>query len=550
MKIEEIMITMRDGIRLQNFIYYPEKEGRFPTLLVLCTYGHERVEKYVDWWIKNEYIVILQNIRGRNKSEGGPVSRDNNPEDAYDTMDWIITQPWSNKKIGTFGRSALAENQIRTAFLAHPAHMAMAPEVLPYGFTSHLGGAFMFCQIPMWKYMAQSGKEYRPFDTVDWMPHLYKLPITSTLDDIGGPLEIYRDAIINYKNQDMEESMSPEKIHLLNTPNLMITGWYDHCGTGPIDFYLQTMKLASEKQKSNTHLIIGPWDHASGTDPSIEYDFGPDSIVDIPSIENLFFDKHLKGDDSVQKLSPVRIFIMGSNQWRNEAEWPLARAINTKFYLHSKGNVSGAWITGNLSIELPEDEKTDTFVYDPANPVPTLGGANNAPAIALPMSRGARNQQITLFRKDVLVFYSDVMEEPLEVTGPIKLVLYASSSALDTDFTAKFMDIALNGNARLLSDGVIRARFRNGINNPEKINEGKIYRYEIDLWSTSNEFQIGHKIGVAISSSNFPRISRNLNTGGDNEQDSEFISATQVIYHDSKYPSHIVLPIIKSKPQK
>jgi hypothetical protein len=546
MRIEEIMLEMRDGIHLQNFIYYPKRDGPFPTLLVCCTYGHAKVEVYVRWWIENGYVVVLQNIRGRNKSEGGPVKRKANPEDGYDTMDWIITQPWSNKRIGSFGRSALAENQIDIAFLAHPAHMAMAPEVLPYGFTSRLGGAFMFCQIPQWMYMAQSGKEFQPYDTVEWMPHLYKLPVTSTLDGIGGPIEKYKEVIVNYKLQDMSDSMSPENVHRLKTPNLMVTGWYDHCGTGPIDFFLQTMQLASEEQKLNTHLIIGPWDHSSGEDISIEYDFGPNSKLDIPTIENEFFERHLKGNKSVKSLPPVRIFIMGRNEWRDESEWPLSRAIQTKYYLHSNGDVSGAWVKGNLSTEPPKEEKTDKFTYDPANPVPTLGGANNSPAISLPMKRGPRDQQITLFRKDVLTFYGDILIDPLEVTGMIKLVLYASSSALDTDFTAKFMDIGLDGNARLLSDGIIRARFRNGIDKPEKIIPGEVYRYEIDLWSTSNEFQAGHRIGLAISSSNFPRISRNLNTGGDNEQDSDFISANQIIYHDSKYSSHLILPLILS----
>ena len=217
-----------------------------------------------------------------------------------------------------------------------------------------------------------------------------------------------------------------------------------------------------------------------------------------------------------------------------------------KYYLHSNGDVAGAWVRGSLSADPPGAEKQDHFTYDPADPVPTWGGANSAPARVLPMKRGARDQRITLYRKDVLTFYSDPVPAPLEVTGMLKLLLYAASSAKDTDFTAKLMDVAPDGNARLLSDGVVRARFRNGLSTSEFIVPGRVYRYEIDLWFTSNEFQPGHSIALAISSSNFPRINRNLNTGGDNEQDSHFVTAHQTIFHDSRYPSHLVLPVITS----
>ncbi|MCE7736660.1 MAG: CocE/NonD family hydrolase, partial [Candidatus Heimdallarchaeota archaeon] len=263
MKIEEIMLEMRDGIRLQNFIYFPVGDGPFPTLLVRCTYGHVPVDGLAKLWSEKGYVVILQNIRGRHKSEGGPVTRDSHPEDGYDTMDWIIAQPWSNQVVGTFGRSALAKVQVTAAFLAHPAHRAMAPEVLPYGFMSRLGGAFKFSQVPQWMYLAQSGTELGKYEAVEWMPQLYKLPVTSTLDDIGGPIDRYKEIITSY---GMREEINPEKLGGLNTPNLMVTGWYDHCSQGPIDFFLQTMQLASEEQKQNTHLIIGPWDHSVAGD--------------------------------------------------------------------------------------------------------------------------------------------------------------------------------------------------------------------------------------------------------------------------------------------
>jgi len=546
MSTEEIMIHMRDGVRLQNFLYLPPGEGPFPALLARCMYGADRVVDNAKFWVEKGYAVLLQNIRGRHGSEGGPVGRNDFAEDGYDTMEWMVAQPWCSKRIGTFGRSALARVQVATAFLAHPAHLAMAPTVLPYGMMSRLGGAIMFSQIPQWMYFAQSGPELSPFDTVEWMPHLFKLPVTSVLDDLGGPLEQYRDVVINAHSNYISDPLRPDNFKALHTPNFMVTGWYDHCATGPVDFFMHTMAHAPEPQKRNTHLLIGPWDHSADGDEAGEYDFGPDANLDHSAIEAAFFEHHLKGKPPAEPLAPVKIFVMGRNEWRDEVEWPLSRAQETKFYLHSQGDISGAWVRGTLSTEPPGEEKPDRFTYDPADPVPTWGGANSAPAKVLPMKRGARDQRITLYRKDVLTFYSNPLQAHLEVTGMLKLVLYAASSAIDTDFTAKLMDVAPDGNARLLSDGVVRTRFRNGLKTPEFIEPGTVYCYEIDLWFTSNEFQPGHCIALAISSSNFPRINRNLNTGGDNEQDSNFIAANQTIFHDSRYPSHLVLPVIDS----
>jgi predicted acyl esterase len=545
MKTQETMIAMRDGVRLQSFIYLPAAQGPFPALLARCMYGADRLEPDARAWVEKGFAVVLQNIRGRHGSEGGPVSRDDRPHDGYDTMNWMVAQPWCNKRIGTFGRSALARVQVATAFLSHPAHRAMSPVVLPYGMMSHLGGALMFSQIPQWMYFAQSGPELNPYDKVDWMPCLFKLPVTSVLDDIGGPLEEYREVVTTVHRNYLNDVLDPDKFKALKTPNLMITGWYDHCVTGPVDFFMHTMEHASGEQKKNTHLIIGPWDHSADGDDAGEYDFGPDANLNHLAIEVAFFEQHLKQTPPPEPLPPVMIFVMGKNEWRHEQEWPLSRAEDKKFYLHSNGNVEGAWVRGRLSLDPPRAEPPDRFAYDPSDPVPTWGGANSAPASVLAMKRGARDQRITLYRKDVLTFYSDPLPEPLEVTGMLKLVLWAASSAKDTDFTAKLMDVAPDGNSRLLSDGVIRTRFRKGLDHePENIQPGKAYCYEIDLWFTSNEFQPGHCIALAISSSNFPRINRNLNTGGDNERDSNFIIAEQTIFHDSRYPSHLVLPVV------
>ena len=540
----EVMIPVRDGTRLQSFVHLPNGSDPFPSLMVRCMYGTEGVDGSVRKFVDKGYAVLAQNVRGRHKSEGGLTGRGDFPEDGFDTIEWMTGQAWCNGKVGTFGSSALARVQTATALLAHPSHRAMCPQVLPYGMFSRLGGSFMLHQIPMWLLFAQSGAELRDVDAVDWQYHLGTLPVSGILDDLGGPIDMFRDVVTNPHREYMSLA-EPASISRLKTPNLMVTGWYDHCGTGAIDFFTDTMTHGTENQKRNTHLVVGPWDHSCDPEVIPDYDFGPEAKQEHHAAEVAFFARHLKGDLGDTSPPPVRIFVMGKNVWRDEDNWPLDRAVETKVYLHSEGDVSGSWTPGSLSMQPPGDEPSDRFDYDPLDPVPTWGGANSAPARVLPMRRGPRNQQITLYRKDVLTYYGDPLEEPLEVTGPLKLVLFAASTAADTDFTAKLMDVAPDGNARLLSDGVVRARFRNGLEAPQLLTPNDPVRYEIDLWSTSNEFQLGHRIALAISNSNFPRLSRNLNTGGDNERDSDSVVANQTIFHDAVRPSHLLLPIVR-----
>jgi predicted acyl esterase len=540
---QEVMIPMRDGIRLQSFVFLPDGDGPFPSLMVRCMYGTDAVTDRCQAFVEEGYAVVAQNVRGRHKSEGGPTGRHDFPQDGYDTIEWIITQAWCNGRVGTFGGSALARVQAATAFLAHPAHRAMCPQVLPYGMMSRLGGSFFLHQIPMWYFYAQSGPELQPYDQIDWLPHLGRLPATSILDELGGPLELFHD-VLTSPHENYFNLAEPEQFQKLNTPNLIVTGWYDHCGTGPIDFFTDTMEHGTDEQKRDTHLVIGPWDHSCDPDVIPDYDFGPAAKRDHHSPELAFFARHLKEDAAAEQPAPVRIFVMGKNEWRDEASWPLERAVDTKFYLHSGGDVHGGWVRGSLTSAEPDDESPDRFEYDPSNPVPTWGGANSGPARVLPGRRGPRDQQITLYRDDVLVYESETLDSPLEVTGPLKLVLFAASSAIDTDFTAKLMDVAPDGNARLLSDGVVRARYRNGMDNHQFLTPEGPVRFEIDLWSTSNEFQVEHRIALAISSSNFPRLSRNLNTGGDNERDADYVTAYQTVFHDRARPSHLVLPVV------
>jgi hypothetical protein len=264
--------------------------------------------------------------------------------------------------------------------------------------------------------------------------------------------------------------------------------------------------------------------------------------IDFMSLQLRWFDRWLKGQDNgVDREAPVKLFVMGANVWRDEQEWPLSRAVPTPFYLHSSGQANSLDGDGSLSQKAPEDESADHFTYDPANPVPTLGGSLLMPAT---YRSGPRDQRPIEQREDVLVFTSAPLEQDLEVTGPVSVTLWASSSAPDTDFVARLVDVHPDGFARNLTDGIIRARYRNGLDVPELLTPGQAYQFTIDLWATSNVFLAGHRIRLDITSSNFPRWDRNLNTGNAIGVDAEGRRATQTILHTRQHPSYVLLPVV------
>jgi putative CocE/NonD family hydrolase len=304
---------------------------------------------------------------------------------------------------------------------------------------------------------------------------------------------------------------------------------------------------ATENARKGQRLLIGPWVH--GGNPAAvsgEYNFGTRAsgpAIDLHGKVLRFYDYWLKDkDNGLLDDKPVEIFVMGDNVWRSEHEWPLSRAKETKYFLHSKGEANTLAGDGYLSTETPGNEHPDVFLYNPANPVPTRGGQLCCDPAFMPA--GAYDQRSVEMRPDVLVYSSSPMERDVEVTGPIKVTLYASTSARDTDFTAKLVDVEPSGYARNLTDGIIRARYRNIRQEAKIIVPGKVYQYEIDLWATSNVFKEGHKIRLEISSSNFPRFDRNTNMGELIGEEENYVSALQTVYHSSEFSSHVTLPVV------
>jgi putative CocE/NonD family hydrolase len=300
----------------------------------------------------------------------------------------------------------------------------------------------------------------------------------------------------------------------------------------------------SETARAAQKLLIGPWAHlfpytsptSTGTG---DIDFGPAALIDLHEVQLRWFDHWLKGiDTGILDEPPVKIFVMGENRWRDEREWPLARTRYTPYYFHSRGRANTGSGDGALNPQAPSDEPPDAFVYDPADPVPTRGGNT------LILAMGVQDQRQVEERSDVLVYTSAAMTAPLEVTGPIAVILFAASSAPDTDFTAKLVDVRPDGYAQNLADGILRARYRNSREAPTPLTPGEVSRFTIDLWATSHVFLPGHRIRVEISSSNFPRFDRNLNTGEDQATGTRWQTARQTVFHDPRYPSHVLLPVI------
>jgi putative CocE/NonD family hydrolase len=313
-----------------------------------------------------------------------------------------------------------------------------------------------------------------------------------------------------------------------------IGGWYDILLEGTINNYLKmTGPGIAPEIRRKQKLMIGPWIHSMGKRKVGELDFGEEAVFNGNEFGLRWFDSQLKGmDNGVMEEPPVKIFIMGKNQWRYENEWPLARTDYRNYYFHSQGNANTLLGDGRLDTNPPNNESPDQYAYDPADPVPTIG------------TMGPYDQRSVEERQDVLVYTSAPLEGDLEVTGPVKALIYASSSAVNTDFTAKLVDVYPDGRAIRICEGIIRADHRDPEATPSNILPGEIYAYRIDLWATSNVFLQGHRLRVEISSSNFPRFDRNLNTGKYFATDTTMETAQQVIYHTREYPSRIILPII------
>ena len=573
LKVEtNLAVPMRDGTILYADVYRPEGSGPFPVILQRTPYDKTLPVSTTMLdplkTAKHGYAAVIQDTRGRYTSEGEFYAFRDDIDDGYDTVAWVAAQPWSSGRVGMYGTSYVGATQWLAA-LAQPPHLtAIVPNVTASNYHegwTYQGGAFELAFNVSWTLGSLTLANLENLSSLKDIPQDRRQQLIEAVDDMESsfrslPLNEFpplKDGLATYfydwlahpDYDDYWKQLCIEENHSrLSVPAYNIGGWYDIFLGGTIRNYLgMREKGATEDARRSQKLLIGPWEHgARGTSLVGSHYFGlaADAMaIDIDGIHFRWFDYWLKGiNNGIMDEPPVRIFVMGDNVWRDEQEWPLARAQSVNYHFHSQGKANSRNGNGTLNTEPPGQEPPDAFLYNPMDPVPTRGGPLCCSPYFVP--NGAFDQGEIETREDVLVYSTPPLEREVEVTGPITVTVWAATSERDTDFTAKLVDVCEHGCARNLTDGIIRARYRDSASDPSLVEPGRAYCYTIDLWATSNVFKEGHRIRVEVSSSNFPRFDRNTNTGNLIAEDADFKPALQTILHDAQHPSHITLPIV------
>ena len=562
----DVGMKTRDGVTLYADIYRPKSEGKFPVILMRTPY-----DKSVNWavapvykMVSRGYVVVIQDVRGRYTSEGEWYPFRHEQADGYDTVEWVAALPYSNGKVGMMGASYVGATQMLAA-IAQPPHLAgTAPNVTASNYHAnwtYQGGAFEQWFDQNWTtQLAENTLDRLINESMDARVGAPVLPLanypafnfgqlpadaqmTAAVAPYYGDWLSHPDYDDYWKQWSIEENFSK-----ISIPMLQVGGWYDIFLAGTLRNYMGAKAHgATDAARTQQHLLVEIGGHAGFGRRIGDVDFGPHALengytdVILDWYDYLF--KEIKNEFSSDK--PVKVFTMGANEYRQEDDWPPPQAQYTKYFLHSSGRANSLRGDGTLSSSVPKTEAADSYVYNPANPTPTFGGPLCCDQKH--MEPGPRDQRAVENRDDVLIYSTGPLAHDLEVTGPVTATLFVKSSAADTDFTAKLVDVAPDGFAMDLTEGILRMRYRDSQEHATFMNPGQVYQITVDLWATSNVFLRGHTLRLELSSSNFPRFDRNLNTGEDIKNARHFLSATNVILHDAQHPSALVLPVMPSR---
>lgn len=589
---QKVMMPMRDGIRLATDIYRPKTDQPVPIIFSKTPYNFngwrdgERTTRTLNRAyeaVKRGYAYVVQNERGRYFSEGEWDILGVPTTDGYDAFTWMKNQSWSNGKIGTLGCSSTAEWQMAVAALDHPAHAAMVPQGYGAGVGRvgkyfeqgnwYRGGAQQML-FTAWLYGVQNDA-FKPripkgatqedlirisrfFDMapesprVDWSEGLTHLPVQDIIKNVNGPKGIY-DKMIRRKPNDPDwyKGGLYHDDMPFGVPSFWFASWYDVSISPNLELFNHVRKNAKDPEVANNqYLVIAPTLHCGYTRASEETIVGERNVGDarLNYDELLYgwFDYWLKGEnkDFLKNTPRVQYFTMGLNKWQTAETWPPQGTEMVTYYLSGNGKANSLYGDGQLAMAKPGKTDTpDAFSYDPMNPVPSYGG--NVCCTGNAVKGGSFDQQGMETRHDILVYSSGPLKEGLEVSGFIESTLYVSSDAKDTDFTIKLIDVYPDGRAYNLDETIQRVRYREGYDKEVFMEEGQVYKLELTPMSTSNYFAKGHRIRIEVSSSNFPRFERNLNTGGNNYDEKEGVVAHNKVHHTAGYPSQIRLPIVK-----
>ncbi|HET9995194.1 MAG TPA: CocE/NonD family hydrolase [Candidatus Acidoferrum sp.] len=551
----DVEAKMRDGVTLRADIYRPKAEGKFPVLLVRTPYDKMGAMGFGLKAAARGYVVVEQDVRGRFASEGEWYPFKNESQDGYDTVEWAAALSYSNGKVGMFGGSYVGATQFLAA-IARPPHLAgICPTVTASNYHdgwTYQGGAFEQWFNESWTTgLAMNTMRRRMEKSGDPLGGTKVLPLRAypvlQVPETEDLARYFADWLAHPSYDEYWKQWSIEDHYAqIQVPVFNIAAWYDIFLGGSVKNYVRLKTEAgTEAARKGQRLAITVGGHAgeSSTGKVGAVEFGNKLPADGDEVMLRWYDWLLKGQtNGVEKEKPVKIFLMGRNEWREEEDWPLARAKDTRYYLHSAGGANGLNSNGSLSTFPPTEEKSDQYVYDPSDAVPTIGGPLCCGA--LPTGIGPEDQRPAEARSDVLVYTTPAFTKDTEVTGPVSLDLYVSSSAVDTDFTGMLVDVWPNGFAQNLTSGILRMRYRNSQEKAELANPGETYHIAVDLWATSNVFLAGHKLRLEVSSSNFPRFDRNLNTGEEQARGTRMVKATNVIYHDKAHPSALIVPVV------
>jgi uncharacterized protein len=556
-------IPMRDGVKLATDIYLPQTEGKLPLILIRTPYKKEMVEIQGRYYARRGYAVAIQDCRGRFGSEGVWEPFLNEAKDGYDAIEWLAAQPWSNGKVGMIGGSYVGWVQWWAASQRPPHLVTIIPNVAPpdpfYNIPYEHGAFFIFGAI-WWADILESkatgdfsGVALSKIGEKKYGQMLRALPVIDLDKAVLGKENPYWRQWIAHPTDD--EWWAPadflNKLKDVNIPAFHQSGWFDGDGIGTKLNYLQMKEYGHANQK----LTIGPWGHTDTAARKIgDHDFGPQAIIDLQRDYLRWFDYWLKGvDNGIAKEPLVSIFVMGSNQWLHGDSYPLPATKFTKLYFAGAGKANTSQGDGRLTFdEPPAGGSPDKYVYDPGDPTPDpdfyeTTEEQDKQVRSADEKRNeaeANHEKVTAARQDILVYQTGALREPLTFAGPVSATIYASSSARDTDWFVSLVEIEKDGKTFSLASGKLRARFRNSVHKPELLQPGQIYEYKLDLWQTGITIPAGDRLRVEVASADFPMFSRNLNTGGHNETETKFVSASQVVYHDKQHPSHVLLPLI------
>ncbi len=559
--ISNVMAPMRDGVMLACDVYRPEGDGRYPAILMRTPYLKERFAG--EWLYSNYeelalagYNVVVQDVRGTGRSEGVLLSHGGSEvDDGYDTVEWVAAQSWCDGNVGLYGLSYFGFTQMAAA-QGNPPHLrALCPfqngSLTPLSITgANTVGQFHL----MWLYgrvedrMGALGlpeAEKAPilkqmaYNREHWAELMFRLPLRDTEAARIENVPLLHDFVelVDGAEDDAywQKARRPIRVADIDRPMFHLTGWFDGACGGTFDNFNEINARGTELAKTQSRLVVGPWGHGGMLGATIDgVDFGAANSGEARGVHGMlkaWFDRWLKNAETPD-YPRISLFVLGKNVWRDEQEWPLARTRFTRYYIHGGQGKND----GLISTALPGAQAPQSYTYDPENPLPS----NYQDASGRRMLADPAAQE---HREDVLVYRSAPFQEETEVTGPVKFVLYAATTAVDTDFFARLSDVDETGRAMPLMKGIVRARFRNG-RSSEPVQPGKVYEYTIDLGNISNVFLRGHRIRLDLSSSSYPEHDRNLNTGERIGHGTGWVKATQTIFHDGEFPSHLVLPVI------